>query len=181
MELIGTDFDGLFVIKPDVHNDDRGYFYESWQDERYKKMGISNKFVQDNEAKSVYGVIRGLHYQLKPKAQAKLVRVIQGEILDVVLDIRPDSKTFGQYFEIILSEANKFQLLIPKGFAHGYACLTPEVIFSYKCDEIYAPELEGHIALDDPNLKIDWRIPASDRIISAKDNHAPVFGEHIPF
>lgn len=181
MELKKTGLDGLFIIKPDVYNDDRGYFYESWQQERYEKLGIKNQFVQDNEAKSVYGVIRGLHYQINPNAQAKLVRVIQGEILDVVLDIRPNSKTYGHHFEIILSAKNKLQLMIPKGFAHGYACLSKDVIFSYKCDNRYAPDFEGHISLFDPSLKIDWQIPVDHRIISKKDRQAPVFGEHIPF
>lgn len=181
MEVLSTAFNGLFIIKPNVHQDGRGYFYESWQKERYKKHHIDYNFVQDNEAGSSYGVIRGLHYQLEPKAQAKLVRVIQGKILDVVLDIRPESITYGKYLEIELSAENKLQLMIPKGFAHGYACLTNNVIFSYKCDAEYAPELEGHIRPDDPVLNIEWQIPEADRIISAKDLKAPDFGDHIPF
>lgn len=181
MEIIQTEFEGLAIIKPKVFQDDRGYFYESWQRARYEKAGITNHFVQDNEAKSVYGVIRGLHYQRKPKAQAKLVRVIQGEILDVVLDIRPTSKTYGKFYNILLSADNKLQLMIPKGFAHGYACLSPVAVFSYKCDENYAPDLQGYIRIDDPNLNINWQIPFEKRIISQKDLNAPFFGEHIPY
>lgn len=181
MKITETEFEGLLIIQPAVHGDQRGYFYESWQNKRFSDVDIKNDFVQDNEARSNYGVIRGLHYQLPPMAQAKLVRVIIGEILDVVVDIRPSSKTFGQSYQIILSETNKIQLLVPRGFAHGYACLSEDVIFAYKCDNYYSKEHEGHIRFDDSSLKIDWKIPKNDQIVSEKDMIAPNFGNHIAF
>ncbi len=163
------------LLRPKVFEDDRGYFVESYNKRDFLEVGIDTEFVQDNQAKSVYGVIRGLHYQLPPYAQAKLVRVIKGKIIDVALDIRPGSPTFGQYFVIELSEDNHLQLFIPKGFAHGYAVLSDEAVVFYKTDEYYNPQAEAGIYYADPDLGIDWAIAEKDRIISDKDKKLPPF------
>lgn len=178
MKLIHTDIKDLYIIEPKVFSDDRGYFFESFSQLQFLNEKLNYTFVQDNEAKSNYGVIRGLHYQLNDKAQSKLVRVIQGTVLDVVVDIRANSETYGKVFSIELTESNKLQLLIPKGFAHGYSVLSETAIFSYKCDEFYSKDNEGGINLFDATLNIDWRIPSSQVIISEKDKLWPNFGKH---
>lgn len=169
MEIIETPIDGLFVLKPKIFSDDRGYFFESYHAARYKEIGVAADFIQDNESKSVRGVIRGLHYQLSPHAQAKLVRVIEGAVFDVAVDLRRGSSTFGQWFGVELSAENKKQLFIPRGFAHGFSVLSKTAVFSYKCDNYYNPEAERGIFFNDPDLKIDWRIPESEAIVSEKD------------
>ena len=174
MEVIKTEIDGVLIIEPKVFGDHRGYFFESFNEREFAlKTGQELHFVQDNESKSCYGVVRGLHFQKGEKAQAKLVRVIKGRVLDVAVDIRPDSPTFGKYVSAELTAENHRQFFIPKGFAHGFAVLSPEAVFQYKCDEFYCPEAEGAIAWDDPDLAIDWKLPAEDVILSEKDRRHP--------
>jgi dTDP-4-dehydrorhamnose 3,5-epimerase len=173
MPFIDTGFPGLWLYEPSVFADSRGYFLESFNEQTFAAVGISSRFVQDNESKSQYGVVRGLHYQLDPHAQAKLVRVIIGEVLDVVVDLRKGSPTFGQKYEAVLSGENKHQLFIPRGFAHGFSVLRDETIFSYKCDNLYHKASEGGILLTDPALGIDWRIPADKMTLSDKDKSSP--------
>lgn len=174
MEVIKTEIDGVLIIEPKVFGDHRGYFFESFNEREFAlKTGQELHFVQDNESKSCYGVVRGLHFQKGEKAQAKLVRVIKGRVLDIAVDIRPDSPTFGKYVSAELTAENHRQFFIPKGFAHGFAVLSPEVVFQYKCDEFYCPEAEGAIAWDDPDLAIDWKLPAEDVILSEKDRRHP--------
>ena len=177
MPLIKTEFEGLYIFEPVVHNDSRGYFFESYNQETWKKQGINIHFVQDNQAKSSYGVVRGLHYQLNPNAQTKLVRALSGSILDVVVDIRQGSPTFGRHFAIELSAENCKQLLVPQGFAHGYAVLSETAEVMYKCDAFYNKESEAGISYNDPQLAIDWKIPSDQQIISEKDMKQPVFEE----
>ncbi|MGE4565793.1 MAG: dTDP-4-dehydrorhamnose 3,5-epimerase [Victivallaceae bacterium] len=169
MDIQHTLIEGIAIVRPRIFNDPRGYFLESWNHIRYAESGIDADFIQDNESKSRYGVLRGLHFQAPPYSQAKLVRVITGRVLDVVLDIRRDSPTFGKHHAIELSGENKQQLYIPRGFAHGFAVLSDEVIFAYKCDNVYMPSHERGIAFDDPALAIDWRLPAADLILSDRD------------
>ena len=174
MEVIRTDIEGVIIIEPRVFGDARGYFFESFNaKEFFEKTGIKVTFVQDNESMSHYGVLRGLHYQQPPYAQSKLVRVVKGCVLDVAVDIRKGSPTFGQYTAVELSEQNHRQLYLPKGIAHGFSVLSEEVIFQYKCDEFYAPQSEGAIAWDDPDLNIDWKLPAEKILLSEKDRHHP--------
>ena len=173
MPFIKTDFPGLLVFEPKIFEDSRGYFFESYNENTFAAEGVTIKFVQDNQAQSSYGVIRGLHYQLNPHAQTKLVRTLSGSILDVVVDIRKGSPTYGKAFVIELSAANKKQLLVPKGFAHGYSVISQTAEVFYKCDEFYHKESEGGIMYNDPALKIDWQIPADKAIISEKDMNYP--------
>jgi dTDP-4-dehydrorhamnose 3,5-epimerase len=175
MEIKKTSFPGLIVIEPKVHGDTRGYFFESWHEERYRQAGIKSDFVQDNESKSVRGVIRGLHYQLEPWAQAKLVRVIEGRVFDVALDLRKGSPTFGQWFGMELDGESKKQLFIPRGFAHGFSVLSETAIFSYKIDNAYNREAERAINIFDPELNIDWHLGTQQAIVSEKDKNAPLF------
>lgn len=175
MEVKKTHIQGLLVIEPDVFGDSRGYFMETYRQSRYAELGINCNFVQHNESSSNKGVIRGLHYQLEPFAQSKLVRVIQGQVFDVALDLRNGSPTFGKWFGVVLTEKNKKQFFIPKGFAHGFSVLQNNTIFEYKCDEIYNPESERGIMFNDPNLNIDWMIKQEDAIISEKDKSNPLF------
>ncbi len=175
MNFIQTDIKDVIIIEPKVFSDNRGYFFESYVEKRYVENGINVNFIQDNESKSSYGVIRGLHYQLAPFAQSKLVRVILGKVLDVAVDIRKSSPTFGKYVAVELSDENKRQLFIPTGFAHGFAVLSDEVIFSYKCDNYYNPSSERGIIFDDDFLSIDWKIPKDKMIISDKDRLLPNF------
>lgn len=175
MTVIDTKLSGVKVIIPKIWGDPRGYFFESYNQKNYSDAGISTSFVQDNEALSVYGVIRGLHFQHPPFAQAKLVRVVQGEVLDVVVDVRKSSPTFGQSLSLILNDINKKQLFVPEGFAHGYAVLSDEALFAYKCNAYYQPDHESGIKYDDPELNIDWIIPEKDRIISSKDQQLPLW------
>jgi len=175
MEIIKTEIPGLLVIKPRIFPDERGYFFECYNQDRYQKEGIESQFIQDNEAESTFGVIRGLHYQLNPFAQAKLVRVIKGRVYDVAVDIRKGSPTFGKWYGIELSEENKHQLYVPRGFAHGYSVLEDNTIFSYKCDNLYTPDKEASIIFNDPTLNIDWKIPAEKQLVSEKDFKCPTF------
>ena len=169
MKVIPTDIEGVVIIEPDVFGDARGYFMESWSQQRFNESVREVEFVQDNQSKSCYGVVRGLHYQRAPHCQSKLVRCVKGRVLDVAVDIRHGSPTFGQHVAVELSAENHRQLFIPRGFAHGFAVLSEEAIFQYKCDNYYAPDCEGGIAWDDPALGIDWQLPAADVILSAKD------------
>ena len=174
MEVIKTAIDGVLIIEPKVFGDHRGYFFESFNEREFaEKSGVDVHFVQDNESKSCYGVVRGLHFQKGEHAQAKLVRVISGKVLDVAVDIRPGSPTFGKHVAAELTAENHRQFFIPKGFAHGFVVLSPEAVFQYKCDEFYCPEAEGAIAWNDPDVAIDWQIPASDVILSEKDRKHP--------
>ena len=174
MEIIKTPIEGLLVIEPQVFKDSRGYFVETYNEERYRKAGIAATFVQDNQSCSSYGVVRGLHFQRPPYTQAKLVCCTVGRVLDVAVDLRKDSPTFGKWFGVELSEDNKRQFYIPKGFAHGFSVLSETAIFSYKCDELYHPEADGGILLNDPDLAVDWQIPEELRIISEKDTKHPL-------
>lgn len=164
-----TEFPGLLIFEPKVFGDSRGYFFESYNETVFTTAGIDIKFVQDNQARSSYGVIRGLHYQLNPHSQTKLIRVLSGKILDVVVDIRKGSPTYGKALTIELSDENKKQLLIPKGFAHGYSVLSETAEVFYKCDDFYNKSAEGGILYNDPDLNIDWQIPADKAITSEKD------------
>ncbi|HYX06822.1 MAG TPA: dTDP-4-dehydrorhamnose 3,5-epimerase [Bacteroidales bacterium] len=177
MNIEQTILPGLKIIEPRIFADDRGYFFESYNQQKFSDQGIDITFVQDNQSKSSYGVIRGLHYQLNPKAQTKLVRVLQGTIFDVAVDIRKGSPTFLQWFGIELSEENKKQLLIPQGFAHGFSVLSETAVVMYKCDNLYAPELERGIIYNDADLKIDWQIEPTKAIVSGKDKQNPVANE----
>lgn len=177
MEIQKTNFPGLLVIKPTIFEDSRGYFFESYnKNNLISELGDIN-FVQDNQSKSVYGTIRGLHYQLEPYAQSKLIRVLQGKILDVVVDIREKSPTYGKSYSIELSCENKQQLFIPKGFAHGFSVLSDTAVVLYKTDEFYNKDSERGINFNDPTLKIDWGIDNSKAIISSKDKVQPLFNE----
>lgn len=169
MKIENTPIEDLLVITPKVFEDERGYFFESYNEALFRENGIDIKFIQDNQSFSKYGVIRGLHLQVPPFAQTKLVRVLQGEILDVAVDIRKDSKTYGQHFSIVLSAENKKQLLIPQGFAHGFSVLSPTAMVSYKVDQLYDKNSERGIRFDDPSLNIDWKINSQESIVSAKD------------
>jgi dTDP-4-dehydrorhamnose 3,5-epimerase len=174
MKLKETGISGLIVIEPDVFGDSRGYFMESFSLRKFRELtGLDIDFVQDNESKSSYGVVRGLHFQRPPHAQSKLVRVVQGRVLDVAVDLREGSPTYGKHYAIELSGENHLQMFIPKGFAHGFAVLSDEAVFQYKCDEYYAPESEGAVAWDDPDLAIDWRLPKEDIRLSEKDKAHP--------
>ncbi|SHE31997.1 dTDP-4-dehydrorhamnose 3,5-epimerase [Mariniphaga anaerophila] len=175
MKVIETSFPGLLIIEPQIFGDSRGYFFESWQQERYEEAGIKTTFCQDNESKSVQGVVRGLHYQLAPWAQAKLVRVVQGRVLDVVVDLRKESPTFGQWFSLELDDEFKKQLFIPRGFAHGFSVLSETAVFSYKIDNEYKHEAERSININDPQLSIDWKMNTETAIVSEKDLKAPLF------
>ena len=173
MPFITTDLPGLLVYEPKVFEDSRGYFFESYNENIFRQQGIQCHFVQDNQSSSSYGVIRGLHYQLNPHAQTKLVRVLSGKILDVAVDARNGSPTYGKYFSIELSSDNKKQLLIPKGFAHGFSVLSERAEVLYKCDGFYNRDSEGGFRFDDPAFKINWQIPAGSEIISDKDKVLP--------
>lgn len=175
MVFTKTEIEDLYIIEPQVHADNRGYFYESYNRSEFERNGLFYDFVQDNQSKSQYGVIRGLHYQIAPFAQTKLVRVLEGKVLDVVVDLRSDSVTFGQHFSIELSEDNFKQLLVPRGFAHGFSVLSEIAVFAYKCDNYYNKDSERGIMFNDPKLSIDWQIDKKDQIISAKDLINPTF------
>ena len=175
MKMTRTDIEGLVVIEPRVFGDSRGYFFESFSQREFEKEVGQVRFVQDNESKSSYGVVRGLHFQKPPHTQSKLVRVVKGRVLDVAVDLRRDSKTYGKYFSVELTEDNHLQLFIPTGFAHGFAVLSAEAVFQSKCDEFYAPESEGAIAWNDPDIGVDWQIPEDKVILSEKDKKHPSF------
>lgn len=173
MNIIETEIQGVYIIEPNVFGDSRGYFFESYSRREFEAKVGPVEFVQDNESKSCYGVVRGLHFQRPPHAQAKLVRVVKGKVLDVAVDLRKDSPTYGRHVSVELSEDNRRQVFIPKGFAHGFSVLSEEAVFQYKCDDYYAPETECAIAWNDPELNIDWRIPADQVILSEKDKRHP--------
>lgn len=173
MRIIPTEIDGVLIIEPRIFQDSRGYFFESFNQKEFEEKVGDVVFVQDNESKSCYGVVRGLHFQKGEHAQSKLVRVVKGKVLDVAVDLRPGSVTFGKHVSVELSEDNHRQFYIPRGFAHGFSVISDEVIFQYKCDNLYCPESEGAIAWDDPDLGIDWRIPADKVILSEKDRNHP--------
>lgn len=180
MKLTETYIPGLLVIEPDVFRDKRGYFFESFSSRKFEDLaGIKVDFVQDNESLSGYGTLRGLHMQTGSHAQAKLVRVVSGRVLDVAVDLRDGSPTFGRHFSIELSGDNHLQMFIPKGFAHGFAVLSDTAVFQYKCDEYYAPESEAALLWDDPDLAIDWRLPATDVLVSDKDGRNQTFMEYL--
>lgn len=183
MNVIPTELSGVVIIEPKIFQDDRGYFYESFSEREFQeKVSTTTRFVQDNQSMSRYGVMRGLHFQRPPYAQAKLVRCVAGEVLDVAVDIRKDSPTYGKHVAVLLSGANHRQLFIPKGFAHGFSVLSDVAVFQYKCDEFYHPEADGGISILDESLDINWMIPASRRIISEKDTKHPLFKDFIsPF
>ncbi len=178
MLFTDTPIDGLKVFEPKVWEDERGYFFEAFNQRTFEEAEITAKFVQDNQAFSTYGVLRALHYQVEPYAQAKLVRVLQGEVLDMAADIREGSPTYGQWYGIRLSAENKKQLFIPRGFAHGYVVLSETAEFFYKCDNFYSREHEGGIVYNDPSLNIDWEIDEGDIILSDRDRNMPRFGAH---
>ncbi|MDR3267408.1 MAG: dTDP-4-dehydrorhamnose 3,5-epimerase [Tannerella sp.] len=175
MTFIEIDIQGVWIIEPKVFGDVRGYFMESYKESEFRKHIGEINFIQDNESRSTKGVLRGLHYQAEPYAQAKLVRVIQGTVLDVAVDIRKDSKTFGKYVAVELSEENKRQLFIPKGFAHGFYVKSETALFTYKVDNLYAPDYERSIRYDDPAIYVDWQIE-EEIIVSEKDRKAPLLG-----
>ncbi|HJZ41474.1 MAG TPA: dTDP-4-dehydrorhamnose 3,5-epimerase [Bacteroidales bacterium] len=175
MEIITTGFEGLIIIKPTLFEDSRGYFYESYNFKVFNHHGINQDFVQDNQSKSMQDVIRGLHYQLAPYAQTKLVRVLHGEIYDVAVDLRKSSPTFGKWYGIELSGNNNIQLLIPRGFAHGFSVLSPEAVVMYKTDDYYCKEAERGIVYNDPMLDINWKTGNADAIVSERDRQLPLF------
>lgn len=175
MPFIKTPIPDLLIFEPKVFEDSRGYFFESYSERACEAEGINIRFIQDNQARSAYGVVRGLHYQLAPYAQTKFIRALSGSIIDTVVDIRNGSPTFGQVFSIELSAENKKQLLVPKGFAHGYSVISETAEVFYKCDAFYHKESEGSISINDPALTIDWKIPVDQQIISEKDLASPLF------
>ena len=174
MKVIKTAIEDVVIIEPDVFGDARGYFFESYSQKKFNEQVREVKFVQDNESKSKYGVLRGLHFQKGKDAQSKLVRVVKGRVLDVAVDIRKGSPTFGKYVAVELTEDNHRQLFVPRGFAHGFSVLSEEAIFQYKCDNLYAPQAEDAIAWNDPEIGIDWGLPAEDVLLSAKDAAHPL-------
>ena len=178
MNIIKTDIEGVIILEPRVLCDERGYFFESFSEQWFRENVYDTRFVQDNESRSRYGVLRGLHFQKPPFAQAKLVRVTQGKVLDVAVDIRENSPTFGKYVSVELSDENKRQLFIPHGFAHGFVVLSNEAVVQYKCDNYYAPEYAGSILWNDPDLQIDWKIPMEDILLSEKDKNSPLLKDY---
>ncbi len=177
MQVLQTKIPGLLIIEPNVFADHRGYFFESYSQQKYNELGIKNEFVQDNVSSSVRGVVRGLHYQLGPYSQAKLIQVLKGKVLDVAVDLRQGSPTFGQHLSIEISEENHRQFFVPRGFAHGFSVLSDEVLFSYKCDNFYNKEAERGINYNDSSLNIDWQIAENEIIVSPKDQVFPSLEE----
>ena len=183
MKVIETGIEGLLIVEPQVFEDGRGHFFEAFSEREFEKMtGGNHHFVQDNESESCYGVVRGLHFQKPPYAQSKLVRVVKGKVLDVAVDLREGSPTYGKHLAFELSGDNYRQLFIPQGFAHGFAVLSDSAVFQYKCDNYYAPSSEGAIAWNDPDLGIDWKLPPESIILSEKDRNSPLLKDIItPF
>ena len=183
MNIIKTDIEGVVIIEPQVFGDSRGYFFESYHSVRYAEaLSLTEPFVQDNESFSHYGVVRGLHFQKPPYAQAKLIRVVSGEVLDVAVDLRSGSRTFGRYVSVRLTGENHRQIYLPRGMAHGFSVLSKEVVFQYKCDNYYHPEAEGAIAWNDPSILVDWHLPPEDVIVSDKDRANPYLSDIVtPF
>ncbi len=180
MKVIDTSIEGAYIIEPRIFSDSRGYFFESYSQKEFDEKIGPIRFVQDNESYSSYGVLRGLHFQKPPFVQSKLVRVISGRVLDVAVDIRKGSPTYGQHVAVELSGENHRQFFIPRGFAHGFVVLSETALFQYKCDNFYAPQSEGAIAWDDPDLAIDWRIPADRILLSEKDRSHPLLKDMEP-
>jgi dTDP-4-dehydrorhamnose 3,5-epimerase len=182
MNVIKTPIEGLLIIEPRVFHDARGYFVETYNEQRYREAGVDAMFVQDNQSCSTYGVVRGLHFQKPPYTQAKLVSCTKGRVLDVAVDLRKESPTYGKWFSVELSEENHRQFYIPRGFAHGFSVLSEQAVFAYKCDNLYHPEAEGGLLLSDPDVAIDWQVPEDKRVISEKDTKHPLFKDLIsPF
>lgn len=182
MNVIKTPIDGLLIIEPRVFHDARGYFVETYNEQRYREAGVDATFVQDNQSCSTYGVVRGLHFQKPPYTQAKLVSCTKGRVLDVAVDLRKESPTYGKWYAVELSEENHRQFYIPRGFAHGFSVLSEQAVFTYKCDNLYHPEAEGGLLLSDPDVAIDWQVPEDKRVISEKDTKHPLFKDLIsPF
>lgn len=179
MEVIKTEIEGVVILKPRVFKDARGYFFESFSRREFEEKVCQVRFVQDNESRSSYGVMRGLHYQELPYTQSKLVRCVRGSVLDVAVDIRKGSPTFGKHVAVELSEDNQLQLFIPKGFAHGFAVLSDEAVFQYKCDEFYEANADAGIQLLDPALGIDWRIPTNKVVLSEKDINRAILADSV--
>ncbi len=177
MEVIKTEIEGLIIVRPKIYRDNRGYFTESFSQKEFEQKVCNTVFVQDNESCSKYGVLRGLHFQKPPFAQAKLVRVVKGNILDIAVDIRKDSPTYGKHVAVELSHENKLQIFIPQGFAHGFIVLSNEAICQYKCDNYYSPAHSEGVKWDDEDLNIDWKLPVEDIILSEKDKINPPFSE----
>lgn len=181
MEVTKTSIDGLLVLRPRVFRDQRGYFFESFSQREFDEKVAPIRFVQDNESMSQRGVVRGLHYQRAPYTQTKLVRCVRGAVLDVAVDIRQGSPTYGQHVAVELTEENQLQFFIPKGFAHGFAVLSETAVFEYKCDEFYHPESEAGVSIMDPSLGIDWRTPLAEAILSEKDTRLPLLRDIEPW
>ncbi len=182
MNVIKTPIEGLLIIEPRVFHDARGYFVETYNEQRYREAGVDAMFVQDNQSCSTYGVVRGLHFQKPPYTQAKLVSCTKGRVLDVAVDLRKESPTYGKWFSVELSEENHRQFYMPRGFAHGFSVLSEQAVFTYKCDNLYHPEAEGGLLLSDPDVAIDWQVPEDKRVISEKDTKHPLFKDLIsPF
>lgn len=177
MKVVKTEIEGVVIIEPKVFADERGYFFESFSQKEFEDKVCKTAFIQDNESKSTYGVLRGLHFQKMPYAQAKLVRVVKGSVLDIAVDIRKGSPTFGKHVATLLSEENRLQFFVPRGFAHGFVVLSDEAIFQYKCDNYYEPQSEGGIMWNDPALNIDWQVTAEDIILSEKDKKNSLLDE----
>jgi len=177
MNFINTEIEGVYIIEPKVFGDGRGYFFEAFSQREFNENVCETVFVQDNQSKSRYGVLRGLHFQTPPYSQAKLVSCVRGKVLDVAVDIRKDSPTYGKYVSVELSEENHRMFFIPQGFAHGFSVLSDVAVFQYKCDNYYAPQNEGALAWNDPDINIDWQIPAADVILSEKDKKHPFLKE----
>lgn len=178
MKIIETALEGVYIIEPRIFKDARGYFYESWNQKAFEEAGLDYTWVQDNQSKSAYGTVRGIHYQKGDDAQAKLVRAIQGRVLDVAVDLRKGSPTYGQHVAVELSEDNHRQLLIPRGFGHGFSVLSETAVFAYKCDNGYAPKSEGSVNFADKELSIDWQIDMDKALLSDKDTRAQDFGQY---
>ncbi|MDD4557225.1 MAG: dTDP-4-dehydrorhamnose 3,5-epimerase [Alphaproteobacteria bacterium] len=174
MKFIKTEIDDVYIIEPRIFKDDRGYFFESYSDAKFKEAGLNYTFVQDNQAFSSYGTLRGLHFQKGEHAQAKLVRVIEGTVIDVAVDLRPNSKTYGKHVAVELSGENNRQLLVPRGFAHGYSVVSKTALFAYKCDNFYCKDAEGGLNFADPELKINWQVPTNDIIANERDRNFPL-------
>ncbi|MDP4188662.1 MAG: dTDP-4-dehydrorhamnose 3,5-epimerase [Bacteroidota bacterium] len=177
MKIIKTEIPDVLIIEPKVFEDERGYFYESYNEKALAEEGLNYKFVQDNQSKSSYGVLRGLHYQLAPYSQTKLVRILEGRVFDVAVDLRKGSPSFGKWIKVELSAENKRQLIIPRGFAHGFSVLSPTAVFFYKVDNLYTPKAERGILYSDKKLNIDWGLEGIKPLVAAKDNVLPPFDE----
>ena len=177
MKISKTAIEGVVIIEPQVFEDERGYFFESYNQAKMEEAGLHYDFIQDNQSKSSYGVVRGIHFQKGEYAQAKLVRVLEGTVLDVAVDLRQNSPTFGKYVAVELSAENKKQLMIPRGFGHGFAVLSKTAVFAYKCDNVYNKASEGGIRFNDPDINVDWKINPDEAILSEKDKNAPFLKE----